>query len=176
MQLRKKLTVAATCLSLGGLTGVAMSAGGARKRDQAPVPMADIRTVTTQQTIHRYKYLGPFGAEVLVTVNCLLRGHRANVRHRHWGLVSLPCSAGAHRHACQPAQRQAGCGHGQLFAQLHEVIVVPCVVCPAPRGALKLRLLARAKITLPRDSWTDGRAPRRIIKDERASAFARYRA
>jgi hypothetical protein len=58
MQLRKKLPVIATLLSLGGLTGVAMNAGGSRKRDHGAVPVADIRTVTMQQTIHRYKHVG----------------------------------------------------------------------------------------------------------------------
>jgi hypothetical protein len=58
MQLRKKLPVVATLLSLGGLTGVAMNAGGSRKRDDGAVPVADIRTVTMQQTIHRYKHVG----------------------------------------------------------------------------------------------------------------------
>jgi len=58
MQLRKKLPVVATLLSLGGLTGVAMNAGGSRKRDHGAVPVADIRTVTMQQTIHRYKHVG----------------------------------------------------------------------------------------------------------------------
>ncbi|HEX7609883.1 MAG TPA: hypothetical protein VF380_04340 [Solirubrobacteraceae bacterium] len=60
-QLRNKLTVGATVLSLGGLTGVAMSAGG-RKSDQRAVPAADIRTVTTQQTIRRYRHLGAGGS------------------------------------------------------------------------------------------------------------------
>jgi hypothetical protein len=57
MHLRNKLSVAATVLSLGGLTGVAMSAGPGKKRDQGGVPVADVRTVTTQQTIHRYRRL-----------------------------------------------------------------------------------------------------------------------
>ncbi len=58
MQLRKKLPVVATLLSLGGLTGVAMNAGGGRKRDQSAVAVADTRTVTMQQTVHRYKHVG----------------------------------------------------------------------------------------------------------------------
>lgn len=58
MQLAKKLPVVATLLSLGGLTGVAMNAGGGRKRDQSAVAVADTRTVTMQQTIHRYKHVG----------------------------------------------------------------------------------------------------------------------
>ena len=60
-QLRSKLTVGATLLSLAGLTGVAMSAGG-RKSDQGTAPAADIRTVTTQQTIRKYRNVGAGGA------------------------------------------------------------------------------------------------------------------
>lgn len=62
MQLRKKLAVGATFLSLGGLTGVAMSAGAGRKREQSPVPLADVRTVTEQQTIRRYRHIGAGGS------------------------------------------------------------------------------------------------------------------
>ena len=53
MRLPNKLSIAGTVLALGGLTGVAMSAG-AGKRGSAGTPAADIRTVTIQQTIHRY--------------------------------------------------------------------------------------------------------------------------
>ncbi len=53
MRLPNKLSVAATMLALGSLTGVAMSSG-AGKREQGGSPAADIRTVTIQQTIHRY--------------------------------------------------------------------------------------------------------------------------
>ena len=53
MRLPNKLSIAATVLGLGGLTGVAMSSG-ASKRDRSGTPAADIRTVTVQQTIHRY--------------------------------------------------------------------------------------------------------------------------
>jgi hypothetical protein len=60
-QLRNKLTVGATLLSLGGLTGVAMSAGG-RKSDPGTAPAADVQTVTTQQTIRRYRHIGAGGS------------------------------------------------------------------------------------------------------------------
>ena len=61
MHLRNKLGVAATVLSLGGLTGVAMSAGPGRKRDQGGAQVADVRTVMVQQTVHRYRHVGVGG-------------------------------------------------------------------------------------------------------------------
>jgi hypothetical protein len=99
MRLPNKLSVAATVLGLGGLTGVAMSSG-AGKRDPAATPAADIRTVEIQQTIHRYRHVGAggsapvagVGGRVLASygtgagkVRTRASGHKASVGATHSG-------------------------------------------------------------------------------------------
>ena len=56
--LRNKMAVGATLVSLGGLTAVAMSQGTAKRRASTAAPAADVRTVTVEQTVHRYRHVG----------------------------------------------------------------------------------------------------------------------
>ena len=56
--LRNKMAVGATLVSLGGLTAVAMSQGPAKRRASTAAPAADVRTVTVEQTVHRYRHVG----------------------------------------------------------------------------------------------------------------------
>jgi hypothetical protein len=121
MHLRNKLSLAATMVSLGGLTGVAIHAGTGKKRDQGEVPAADVRTVTIDQTIHRYRHVGgpsvagPGGTRVLASWSSAVRTRPSGATRKGTTGTAVAVSShpsGAHRTASKrhtvPATRPSG--------------------------------------------------------------------
>lgn len=97
MPTRSRITVAATLMSLGGLTAVAMSSGSAG-RHGGGVPVADLRTVTVQQTERRYQNLGG-GGQTAAGATILSGGRRVAALYRTGAGVQTRASGSRTKYA-----------------------------------------------------------------------------